>query len=1189
MGARKGVSPRDPVLRVAVRAPVEEEPTIPIPRIGAVADPALVVGSYPDAEAGRLALRTVRRSGFRRVAAVHGLPGGRTVVEDNGLSPLRGALGGGLFALAFVVGYLLLLARTGAPRDAAEWLASGTFVAVGALAGWFLSRWLDLGVRDSVLDRYRRWVTAGEMLVIVEVEVSQARTVLGLLREAEDALPATFIIRPHRDVPGRVVELQRRERFSGERLKVHAAWLANRHAGALRARRPQPLWTRLSDSERIIDTITLDLAQAVQLEQTISLAAEWLLDNAYVIQRQIADVRRNLSHQLYDVLPTLEVGPRHGEPRAYDLAAELVAHVDAELTEEDVVNFLIAYQGVSPLTMSELWALPLLLRLALLESLSYLATRIDEQQHEFEWAEFWANRLLVAARRTPDQLSFILAELAREHPDPSTVFADRLIGQLQGESLALGPVLAWLELKWGQPVLDAIQQEERRHAADQATIANGIGSLRLLARLDWRDVFEQVSLVEEALRADPADIYRQMDFGTRDRYRHVVEEIARRSHKTELEVARAAVAASAAVGDDRSGHVGYSLIDAGRPSLETQVGYRSTVPQRLRLGILRRPALWYLGSIGLGTAAALAILLALLAPPGGNWAWLVALGGLGLLALVPASELAVQVVNFVVATALQPQPLPKLAFDDGVPDEWRTLVVVPTLLVSLDSIQDNLARLETHYLADRDVNLRFALLADLVDAPEREMRSDATLVDAAVRGIDLLNARYAGNRFALFFRPRRWSESERCWMGWERKRGKLEELNVWLLGEAGAPAETLRPLAGEPSQLQGVRFVITLDADTQLPHGTARRLIGTLAHPLNRPRLASDGRRVVDGYTIIQPRVSSSLPSATATRFARIFADSAGVDPYSHAVSDLYQDLAGEGSYYGKGIYDVATFHRVLGGRFPPATLLSHDLLEGAHVRVGVATDVELFDAFPPGYVAETQRQHRWVRGDWQVAAWCGTSVPAANGRWEPNPLGALNRWKILDNLRRSLVPVTSVALLLAGWFALPSAGALVSILVGLTLLLPPALRLAAWVPTQPRVVLTSRRAWREQGVVWLRALISLALLAHQATLVLDAIARTVSRGLSSHRHLLEWQTATVEGLDTRAGDLRMAGQLALVSFASFGVGAVLLLTGSAAAPSAVLYLLLWLLSPAIVAWLGPSRDPRPERAMADADRRMLR
>jgi len=428
-----------------------------------------------------------------------------------------------------------------------------------------------------------------------------------------------------------------------------------------------------------------------------------------------------------------------------------------------------------------------------------------------------------------------------------------------------------------------------------------------------------------------------------------------------------------------------------------------------------------------------------------------------LLEIVPASELAVQVVNFLVMLALYPHPLPRLAFADGVPEEWRTLTVVPTLLASPESIQEDLDRLEIRFLANRDANLRFALLADLVDAPEPEMPEDSALVAAAVQGINLLNCRYPERQFTLFCRPRRWSETERCWMGWERKRGKLEELNAWLLDKDGPSPETLRPIAGDPSQLHGVRLVITLDADTQLPHGTARRLIGTLAHPLNRPRLAADGRRVVGGYTIIQPQVSPSLPSATATRFARVFADSVGVDPYSHAVSDLYQDLAGEGSYYGKGIYDVETLHQVLGDRFPTATLLSHDLLEGAYVRVGMATDIELYDTFPSSYVADIGRRHRWIRGDWQIIAWLGAIVPLPGGSRESNPIGILNRWKILDNLRRSLVPATSIGLLLSGWLLFPDSAELWSILIGLTLLLPATLRLATWMPGQSPEVLVLR------------------------------------------------------------------------------------------------------------------------------------
>ncbi len=1135
-----------------------------------------------------MALRSIRRNGFRRATAISSLPSGRVFVEANRLLQRWGMLASGLIALAIAAVYFFRLAPMQPAQPVTEWQAIAALTTVGALVGWLVGRWLDRGVRNSVLVRYQRWVTAGETLVIAEVEIEQARTTLALLREAEEDPPATFIIRPHREIPSRVAGLQRRERFLSERMKLYAATLAGLHAGALRARRPQPLWDRLRDCEGIIDAITVDLAQAVQLEQSISISAEWLLDNAYVIRYQLADVRKNLSHQLYDFLPTLEIGARQGEPRAYDLAAELVAHTDAELTEQDVVDFLRDYQQVSSLTMSELWALPLLVRLALVESLSYLSAGIDEQQHEFERADFWANRLLASARRAPDRLLYMLAELAREHPDPSPVFADRLISQLQGEPLALGPVLTWCELQWGQPVFEAIEQEVRRHGVDQSTIANGIGSLQLLARLDWRDVFEQVSLVDGALRADPSDVYRRMDFGTRDRYRHVIEAIARRSHATELEIAHAAIDMAQAAEPPGQGHVGYYLIDAGRPSLEAQVGYRRTVRQHLRGSVFRRPARAYLGSIALGTVVVLAVPLALVIPSGASLIQLVAFFVLFLLAIVPASELAIQVVNFVLASALYPQPLPKLSFTDGVPDEWRTLVVVPTMLVSPDSIQEDLEQLEIRHLANRDANLQFALLAALADAAEREMAEDAALIEAAVQGIEQLNTRYLGHDFALFFRPRRWSETEHCWMGWERKRGKLEELNAWLTGEAGPSSETLRPIAGDSSRLDGVRFVITLDADTQLPHGTARRLIGTLAHPLNRPRLAADGRRVTGGYTIIQPRVSPSLPSATATRFSRIFADSIGVDPYSQVVSDLYQDLVGEGSYYGKGIYDVASFHRVLGGRFPQSMLLSHDLLEGAYVRVGMATDIEVFDVFPSSYVAHTPRRHRWIRGDWQIAAWCGGLVPSANGRREPNPVGALARWKLVDNLRRSLVPVTSIGLLLTGWLAFPSAAVPVSLLAGLTVLLTPALRLIAWVPSQPRSVLASERVWREQGIVWLRALIRAALMPHQAAFTLDAIGRTFYRSLVSRRHLLEWQTYNRDR-DSRAGDLRLFRRLALVSLSSVGVGAGLFLVNPAAVPAAAPYLLAWLLSPALAAWLGGARGTPIERGLAGADRQMLR
>ena len=356
---------------------------------------------------------------------------------------------------------------------------------------------------------------------------------------------------------------------------------------------------------------------------------------------------------------------------------------------------------------------------------------------------------------------------------------------------------------------------------------------------------------------------------------------------------------------------------------------------------------------------------------------------------------------------------------EGIPDDCRTLVVVPMLLTTPSAIQNQLSRLEIHYLGNTDANLRFSLLSDFSDAPRQSMPEDAEYIDIVARGIEELNRRHGSGHFFLFHRGRMWSESEQRWIGWERKRGKLEQLNQFLIGEPTPELEGFL-YAGDHAQLEGIRFVITLDADTQLLRDTARRMIETLAHPLNQARLSPDGRHVVRGYTIIQPSVSASLPSATATWFSRIFADPRGIDPYTHAVSDVYQDLVGEGSYHGKGIYELQTFHRLLSGRFPTAHLLSHDLLEGCHVRVGLATDIELLDVFPNSYIAWWSRQHRWIRGDWQIIDWLKSCVPLGDGRMEPNPLSVFNRWKIFDNLRRSLVPPATIALLLVGWFCTP-------------------------------------------------------------------------------------------------------------------------------------------------------------------------
>ncbi|HST09427.1 MAG TPA: glucoamylase family protein, partial [Terriglobales bacterium] len=672
-----------------------------------------------------------------------------------------------------------------------------------------------------------------------------------------------------------------------------------------------------------------------------------------------------------------------------------------------------------------------------------------------------------------------------------------------------------------------------------------------------------------------------MDFETRDRCRSAVEEIARWSECSEQKTIDNAFALAKAAQDEVARHVGYYLIDAGRPVLEQATGARVPLAERSRRWLLAHAAGAYFGSLLLLMAALVMAPLLLVGGlvPG------VTLGFLGLLLFLPASELAVLIVNYLVTSLLAPEVLPKMSFEkEGIPDDCRTLVVVPMLLTTPAAIQSQLSRLEIHYLGNTDTNLRFSLLSDFSDAPRENMPEDAEYIDIVARGVEELNRRHGAGHFFLFHRGRKWSQSEQSWIGWERKRGKLEQLNQFLIGESAPELEGFL-CAGDRAQLEGIRFVITLDADTQLLRDTARRMIEALAHPLNQARLSPDGRHVVRGYTIIQPSVSASLPSATATWFSRIFADPRGIDPYTHAVSDVYQDLVGEGSYHGKGIYELQTFHRLLSGRFPTAHLLSHDLLEGGHVRVGLATDIELLDVFPNSYIAWWSRQHRWIRGDWQIIDWLRSCVPLGDGRMEPNPLSVFNRWKICDNLRRSLVPPAIVAVLLVGWFFTPVPMLWSGIIAGL--MLWPVLNAFLALLFHPPPPGT--RFWRDPRDRLLRSLFAVIFLADYAGMALDAIVRVIYRRMTSHRLLLEWETAADAHRRARSRQLQFilsrlwipaACMLLFVGAASWGTATMV-----AAAP----FLLLGALFPVAVMVINrPAKSWRGGTLTAD-DRRFLR
>lgn len=702
-----------------------------------------------------------------------------------------------------------------------------------------------------------------------------------------------------------------------------------------------------------------------------------------------------------------------------------------------------------------------------------------------------------------------------------------------------------------------------------------IQGLRLLDVLDWKTFFESVSRVHRTLETDPSGIYVAMDFKTRDRYRRTVEELSRWAHEDEVAVASCAVklAGEASRDDGVERHVGYYLRADGRRALEARLRCRPPVARRIARGLTRLRLLLYLGG-----CLALTVLLAIgMAWPVSHPAFLWA----SALSLLPASAAAAALVNGLALRLVRPRVLPKLDLSTGISDAFRTIVAVPVLLSDEAEIREHMARLELTYLGNADPAVTFAILGDFPDSALQEEKTDTSLLDLAREQIGRLNGRYGegGRRpFVLVHRARRWNASERRWMGWERKRGKLAELNrlVQALPCAAFVAE------GDASALVGARFVVALDADTFVPQGAVRRLVGALGHPLNHARFGRDGR-VRSGYTVLQPRIET-MPGSARTAFARIQEGDAGLDLYSHAVSDVYQDLFGEGIYAGKGVYEVSSFERALTGRVPENRILSHDLFEGVHGRAGLVSDVVVFEEYPQTLLAGLRRLHRWVRGDWQIARWVLSRVPSADGPPLPNRLSVLDRWKILDNLRRSLFAPSMVLLALIGWLWLP-------VPAWWTLLLVTLYALPLYMGALPRragrgFLVPSGRRTRSVASATARLGVGLVFLPARAATELDAVVRALWRTTVTHRRLLEWVTAAHAGRSIRA-ETAWRRLLPTSGFA-FAIALLLGLARPSALAAAGPVLIAWLLSPWIAARLDRTPDPHVQ-PLAESDRRQLR
>ncbi len=966
----------------------------------------------------------------------------------------------------------------------------------------------------------------------------------------------------------------RDELLSIERLEERAKALAARLTVDPTPRRAaRDVFPRFDDNARVLREAYLGMAEDVHRGEFVTGATEWLLDNYHLVASEIRDVRQNLPRGYYRELPKLATRGLAGDARVYAMAVELVRHSDSRLDRLQLVRFMNSYQTVAPLTIGELWAWPSMLKLALIENLRRLADEATTARDARRAADAYVARIDAAGHGLPPPLP------PRTHP----AFVVQLLQRVReyGPRLAAVRSAADAHLLAGETTAEeAIRGEHQRQAAAQVSVANVITSLRLSSTLDWSQYFESVSLVEGVLQRDPDGVYGRMDFLSRDRYRQAVEDLSDGTGEGQLRVALRSVesARQAAEGGaaGRAVHVGHHLIGGGRADLEADVAYRPRLRRRLRRFAFAHATAAYLGAISILTALLLGLGFAYAHAHGPSpWplAWVAAL------LLLPASDVAIAVVQSLCARVAPPRRLPRLDLLGGVPEGARTMVVVPTLLTSVERVSELLEHLEVLALGNLDPRVHFALLGDFTDAPEREMPQDEAILAAARTGIEALNARHAEGRSDLFYlahRVRQWNPGEGVWMGWERKRGKIEEWNRLLRGAADT---SFTVEAGDASIFPAVRYCITLDSDTRLPRDAAKKLIGIAAHPLNQPRFEARVGRVTEGYGILQPRVSVTMASAAGSLFARLYAGHTGVDPYTTAVSDTYQDLFAEGIFTGKGLYDVDAFVAALEGRVPENALLSHDLFEGLYARTALVTDVEVVDDYPASVLAHARRQHRWVRGDWQILWWLFPFVPTRSGL-RRNRLPLISRWKILDNLRRSLMPPATVALLLLAWTLLPGSPVLwtVAVLAALAFnLYPLALRALGGPPTQQPWRVFLRVVREDASTALAQTGLQVTFLASQAWERVHAIGLTLFRLTATQSRMLEWETAAASA---DRGRLR-AGARAFVRemiasplIALLGL-ALVALARPAALVAALPVLVLWAAAPLVAHTLS---RPVPER-----------
>lgn len=874
---------------------------------------------------------------------------------------------------------------------------------------------------------------------------------------------------------------------------------------------------RLIENFKFITKTYEILNEDLKIGISIHPAGEWLLDNYYIIEESVKNIQKDLSLEKYTNFLGIQNGIYKGMARIYVLAAEIVAYTDSKIDGEILEDLLRAYQRKKTLNMEEIWWIGNFLQIAIIENIREVCEKIYISQIQKYKVESIVERLV----ENKKELKFTNKQehqnkniLVGEMRYPFVEYMSYKLKKYGRQAISYLNILEEQVNKMGTTVSEIIKKEHFDIALKKVSIGNSIKSIKELSRINFLEIFEAINGVEEILKKDPANVYSRMDYKTKSYYRNAIKEVSKKTKISEIYIANKALelaekAKIKEVENKKQTHIGYYLISDGIDDLmEALLVNKKSISKKTKVNLYKLST-W-------GIAAILSILIFIYIYITTKNIIVSIL--LGFTSYIPLIEITTKIVNTILSKIVKPKLIPKMDFSDGVPKEYSTFVVIPTIVNSPKKVKSLLRKLEVYYLANKSDNIYFAVLGDCSSSTKREEEIDQKILETAKIELEKLNQKYPNNNFPLFhfvYRERIWNDKEKLYLGWERKRGLLHQFNEYILGNT---KNEFKVNSLENLKIPKIKYIITLDSDTDLVLNSGIELIGAMAHILNKPQIDNEKNIVVNGYGIMQPRIGINLEDGNKSLFTKVFAGLPGTDAYANAISDVYQDNFGEGIYTGKGIYDLQVFSKILKNRMPENKILSHDLLEGNYLRCGLVSDIMLLDGYPYKYNSFTSRLHRWIRGDWQIIEWLFPNVKNAQGNTQKNPLNKLSKFKILDNLRRSTVEIFLLLSLLI-------LGIIVGIYKTKVWFITAILVLSVFIPIIIDVILKKEYIPKQKAFTpyitgikgsFIAGIINFSFLPYKAYISLDAIIRAIYRLTYSKQNLLEWTTS--EEAEKKAG-----------------------------------------------------------------------